>query len=85
MDDEFGDIEASYFPTPSINPQDPRTSAAGYDYHTQRMRVWWGDGKVPYDYHDITPQEWDSFQKAPSPGRWINMIGNAHEYGPVDS
>src|ERR1700722_7396551 len=78
-----GGIQPSYSPTPSSNPQDPRTAQAGYDFLTQTMRVWWGDGRVPYDYYNVTPQEWDSFQKAKSPGKWINAVGNAQEYGPV--
>lgn len=81
LDEQMGEIQPTYSPTPSSNPSDPRTAKAGYDQLTQRMRVWWGDGGAPYDYYEITPQEWDSFQDADSPGKWINAIGNAHRYG----
>lgn len=88
MDMQYGVIEPSLRPTASSNPQDPRTAQAGYQPATQRMRVWWGDGRIAYDYFNITPQEWHSFcQQAAmpggSPGKWINAIGNSHEYGPI--
>ena len=88
LDQEHGAIEPSLHPTASSNPQDPRTAAAGYQPSTQRMRVWWGDGRIAYDYFNITPQEWHSFcQQAAmpggSPGKWINAIGNSHAYGPI--
>jgi hypothetical protein len=88
MDEAHGEIEPSIMPTASSNPQDPRTARAGYQTSTQRMRVWWGDGGVAYDYFGVTPQEWHSFcQQAAmpggSPGRWINAIGNSHSYGPI--
>jgi hypothetical protein len=89
MDRVHGPVEPSLMPTATSNPADPRTARAGYQPATQRMRVWWGDGGTPYDYFDITPQEWHTFaQQAAmpggSPGKWINAIGNSHSYGPVN-
>lgn len=100
MDEQFGPIEPSIKPTATIEPRDKRaqmnewgakgrTAAAGYQPASQRMRVWWGDGGTAYDYFNITPQEWHSFaQQAAmpngSPGRWINQVGNMHEYGKVN-
>jgi hypothetical protein len=88
LDQQHGPVEPSLMPTATSNPEDPRTAKAGYQMITQRMRIWWGDGGVPYDYFDVTPQEWHSFaQQAAmpggSPGKWINAIGNSHEYGPI--
>lgn len=88
LDEEYGPVTPSLMPTATSNPADPRTAQAGYQPATQRMRVWWGDGRVAYDYFNVTPQEWHSFcQQAAmpggSPGRWINAVGNSHSYGPV--
>jgi hypothetical protein len=90
LDFAHGPVNPSIFPTASSNPQDPRTAKAGYQPASMRMRVWWGDGRVAYDYFDITPQEWHTFaQQAAmpggSPGKWINAIGNSHSYGPISS
>lgn len=82
-DDAAGRVTVSYSPTRTSNPQDPRTSAAGYDPQTQRLYVEWGDGGTPYYYYDVTPQEWDAFQRTDSPGRFINAILNEKNYGPV--
>lgn len=100
LDNQHGSIEPSVFPTATSEPRPKRadmnswgakgrTAAAGYQPATQRMRIWWGDGRVPYDYFSITPQEWHSFcQQAAmpggSPGKWINAIGNSHEFGPIE-
>jgi hypothetical protein len=81
--EDKGLVPITYYPTPSSNPQDPRTDGAGYDVLRQIMRVEWGDGGKGYYYYNITPQEYDSFLDADSPGRWINAIGNSHEYGPI--
>jgi len=79
-----GDIPITYAPTSSSNPADPRTSAAGYDPVTQTMRVEWGDGGVPYNYYNVTPQEWELFQRVESPGKLINAMFNSKNYGPVE-
>lgn len=83
-DDVAGRVEISYAPTNTSNPQDPRTAAAGYDPSTQRLLVEWGDGGTPYYYYDVTPQEWDAFQRADSPGKFINAILNEKNYGPIN-
>ena len=79
-----GPVEVSYYPTPSSNPADPRTAAAGYDPILHRLRVEWGDGGPAYNYYDIPPQIWDSFKAAPSPGRYINAVLNYFSYGPAE-
>lgn len=78
-----GPVPITYFPTPTINPADPRTAAAGYDRATQTLRIEWGDGGVAYNYYDVTPSEWRNFQRVKSPGRWVNRVGNFHTYGPA--
>ena len=71
-------------PTKTSNPSDPRTAAASYYSATQVLTVQWGDGGPAYAYYDVTPQEWDGFTKADSPGRFINAILNNHNYGPIE-
>lgn len=78
-----GPVQITYFPTPTINPQDPRTAAAGYDKATRTLRVEWGDGGVAYNYYDVDPAEWRGFRRAKSPGRYINRRLNDHTYGPA--
>jgi hypothetical protein len=75
-----GPVQVSY-DTPSSNPADPRTAAAGYDPVLQRLRIEWGDGGPAYNYYNVPPQIWDSFQHAPSPGRYIDAVLNYFNYG----
>jgi hypothetical protein len=72
-----------YAPTASSNPTDPRTSSATYYSQTQMLVIQWGDGGVPYAYYDVTPQEYDAFERATSPGKYINAVLNNHNYGPA--
>ena len=78
-----GDVEITYFPTPTINPPDPRTAAAGYDRRTQTLRVEWGDGGAAYNYYDVPADVWARFRKVKSPGRFINRVLNNYTYGPA--
>lgn len=75
-----GPVRVNYS-TPSSNPTDPRTTAAGYDPILQRLRIEWGDGGPAYNYYDVPPQIWDSFQQAPSPGKYIDTVLNYFNYG----
>ena len=78
-----GPVAADYS-TPSSNPQNPRTAAAGYDPVMHRLRIEWGDGGPAYNYYDVPPQIWDSFQQADSPGKYINTVLNYFNYGPAN-
>lgn len=78
-----GPVQITYFPTPTSDPSDPRTAAAGYDKETQTLRVEWGDGGAPYNYYNVSPSEWRNFRRVKSPGRAINRVLNAHPYGPA--
>jgi KTSC domain len=68
-----------YRPTPTINPQRPRTLAAGYDSGSQTLRIQFRDGDY-YTYYNIPPSVWWRFQRAQSPGRFINTTLNYHPY-----
>lgn len=76
----MGPVRPTY-DTPSSNPRNPRTVAAGYDPVLQRLRMEWGDGGPAYNYYNVPPQIWDSFQHAPSPGQYINAVLNYFSYG----
>lgn len=77
-----GDVEITYFPTRTSNPEDPRTAAAGYDRSTRTLRVEWGDGGPAYNYYNVEPAVWQRMRKSASPGRFINRVLNNYTYGP---
>lgn len=68
-----------YQPTPTINPGRPRTLAAGYDERTQALRIKFRDGEY-YTYYNVPPSVWWRFQRAQSPGRFINSTLNRFPY-----
>jgi hypothetical protein len=76
-----GDDEAllPYQPTPTINPGRPRTLAAGYDERSQALRIKFRDGEY-YTYYNVPPSVWWKFQRAKSPGRFINSTLNNYPY-----
>lgn len=68
-----------YQPTPTINPGRPRTLAAGYDENAMTMRVKFREGEI-YEYYDVPPSVWWKFERAQSPGRFINSTLNNYPY-----
>lgn len=68
-----------YQPTPTINPGRPRTLAAGYDERSQALRIKFRDGEY-YTYYNVPPSVWWKFQRAQSPGRFINTTLNRFPY-----
>lgn len=68
-----------YRPTPTINPGRPRTLAAGYDDNGMALRVKFRDG-AQYVYYNVPPSVWHRFQRASSPGRFINSTLNRYPY-----
>lgn len=68
-----------YQPTPTINPGRPRTLAAGYDERSQALRIKFRDGEY-YTYYNVPPSVWWRFQRAQSPGRFINSTLNNYPY-----
>jgi len=68
-----------YRPTPTINPGRPRTLAAGYDENSMALRVKFRDGAV-YVYNNVPPSVWYRFQRASSPGRFINSVLDRYPY-----
>lgn len=68
-----------YQPTPTINPGRPRTLAAGYDERSMTLRIKFRDGEI-YSYYQVPPSIWYKFQRAQSPGRYINSTINRYPY-----
>jgi hypothetical protein len=68
-----------YQPTPTINPGRPRTLAAGYDENDMTLRIKFRDGDV-YGYYNVPPSVWYRFQRAQSPGRYVNSTLNRYPY-----
>jgi hypothetical protein len=71
-----------YDPTPTINPDRPRTLRAGYNPDTQTLHVEFRDGTM-WNYYGVPWDVWMGFFRAPSPGRYINSVLNNYEYGPA--
>jgi hypothetical protein len=60
----------SLIPTSTINPDRPRTVAAGYDGGRNVLTVVFRDGTF-YNYYDVTEGEWAQFKTTQSKGRFI--------------
>lgn len=69
--------------TRSTNPERPRTIAAGYDPKNAILRVTFRNG-VTYEYLGPSPRQWSAFQRAPSPGQYINDVLEQYPYRPVE-
>lgn len=57
-------------PTSTINPDRPRTVAAGYDRERSVLTVVFRDGTF-YNYYDVSPSLWKNFKQTTSKGRFI--------------
>jgi hypothetical protein len=57
--------------TPSVNPQRPRTLAAGYDPNEQILTVVFRDG-IWWNYYNVPQELWNLFKSSDSPGRFMN-------------
>lgn len=57
-------------PTSTINPDRPRTVAAGYDFAQRKLTVVFRDGTY-YNYFDVPNTLWQNFKRARSKGRFI--------------
>jgi hypothetical protein len=67
-------------PTSSINPERPRTVAAGYDGSRKVLTVVFRDGTF-YNYYDVSEGEWASFKVNHSKGRYIFAVLDAKPRG----
>jgi hypothetical protein len=68
--------------TRSTDPERPRTIAAGYDPANAIIRVTFRNG-VTYEYLGPSPRQWSAFQRAASPGRYIDDVLEQYPYRPV--
>ncbi|WP_159048639.1 KTSC domain-containing protein [Streptomyces sp. NRRL F-4489] len=89
---EDGDTAAlftfSTYPDHTVNPERPRTVAAGYDYKTHTLRIQFRNGEQGrgrpggpvYEYYRVSESQWRHVRKATSEGRYINSTLRNHPY-----
>jgi KTSC domain len=70
-------------PTSTINPDRPRTVAAGYDPSRRCLTVVFRDGTY-YNYYEVTNAMWQNFKRARSKGRFIYTFLDSHPRGVAD-
>lgn len=70
-------------PTSTINPDRPRTVAAGYDGGRQCLTVVFRDGTY-YNYYEVSNAMWQNFKRARSKGRFIYTYLDSHPRGVAD-
>jgi KTSC domain len=84
---QFGESDApaplSLVPTSSINPERPRTVAAGYDRDRSVLTVVFRDGTY-YNYYEVTVAEWQDFKRRVSKGRYIYQVLDYKPRGPAN-
>lgn len=71
-------------PTNTINPDRPRTVAAGYDKTRQVLTVVFRDGTF-YNYYNVDYREWQAFRMSRSKGRYILAHLNIKDRGYADA
>jgi hypothetical protein len=72
--------DISDYPTSTINPDRPRTVAAGYDASRKTLTVVFRDGTF-YNYYEVANLQWQNFRKARSKGRYILRYLNGKPRG----
>lgn len=71
-------------PTSTINPERPRTVAAGYDPAQRKLTVIFRDGTY-YNYYEVGANTWGRFKAARSKGRFIAAnLDAGYPRGPAD-
>jgi len=75
--------ELTLVPTSTINPERPRTVAAGYDKNEEKITVVFRDGTF-YNYYQVTPTEWQRFKAVVSKGRYIMAYLDSKPRGQAD-
>ena len=81
--EEEAPAELTVVPTSTINPDRPRTVAAGYDKYDQKITVVFRDGTF-YNYYEVSPQEWQRFKAVVSKGRYIMAYLDSKPRGEAD-
>jgi hypothetical protein len=76
--------ELTVVPTSTINPERPRTVAAGYDKLDKKITVVFRDGTY-YNYYQVSPTEWQAFKARVSKGRYIYSYLDSKPRGPADT
>jgi hypothetical protein len=76
--------ELTVVPTSTINPERPRTVAAGYDKTENKITVVFRDGTF-YNYYEVDPNEWQAFKARVSKGRYIYSYLDSKPRGPANT
>jgi KTSC domain len=74
LDDESYDKDHAGF-GPWVEVTSSRVAAVRYDSSNQAVQVQWADGRAPYIYTGVRPEQHRAFLKAGSKGRAIGMLG----------
>lgn len=77
------DVPYPQMDTRSSNPERPRTLEAGYDSGNQILRITFREGAV-YEYLGVPDHTWETFRRAPSPGRMVDDVLNQFFYRRID-
>lgn len=83
MGEDETPAELTLVPTSTINPERPRTVAAGYDKVDNKITVVFRDGTF-YNYYEVSPSEWQAFKARVSKGRYIYSYLDSKPRGPAD-
>jgi hypothetical protein len=75
--------ELTVVPTSTINPERPRTVAAGYDKLENKITVVFRDGTF-YNYYEVDTNEWQRFKSVVSKGRFIMAYLDSKPRGDAD-
>lgn len=77
------DVEYPQMETRSSNPERPRTLEAGYDPGNQILRITFREGAL-YEYIGVPEHTWETFRRAPSPGRMVDDVLGQFFYRRID-
>jgi len=64
-------------------PKSSRVNAIRFDYMNRAVQVTWRDGGKPYIYLDVPYEQFRSFVRAGSQGKYINAAMNNFDYRPA--
>lgn len=78
--DDRAPADINIVPTSTINPERPRTVAAGYDRERSVLTVVFRDGTF-YNYYDVSASTWKNFKQTTSKGRFIAQYLDGHARG----
>lgn len=70
-------------PVRSINPKNPRIRMMEWWRGANMVKVYWGDGRTPYVFFEISQPLWTQWKLSASPGRFLNRNLAGKPYMPA--